>query len=189
MEELRAAIARVREGDTTLKLGPHCKFCNAKAICPEKRDEATGLARLAFKDVAKPFQLPKPQEMDPEFIGHILKNAIILRDWADSVVAYAHSIAETGVEIPGYKLVGKRGNRRWINEIAVAQTFEFDFGNEIYMPPKLRSPAQMEKLVGKRQQALIDQLCEKPDTGKTLVPVEDDREARLPDSVEAFLDL
>jgi hypothetical protein len=62
--------------------------------------------------------------------------------------------------------VAKRGNRRWIDEMMVENAFEAEVGPEIYTK-KLKSPAQLEKLVGKDR---IKEYVEIPDNGVSLVP-------------------
>jgi hypothetical protein len=97
----------------------------------------------------------------------VLSIADTLEDWVKGVRAHAESIAKTGVSIPGYKLIAKKGHRRWTDEIAVENAFEAQYGESIY-EKKLKSPAKLEKIVGKED---IAEYVEIPDNGVQLVPV------------------
>ena len=99
-------------------------------------------------------------------IVKVLKLSETISDWAATVHAHAESLAKTGVNIPGYKLTAKKGHRRWKDELAVENAFEAGFGEAIY-EKKLKSPAKLEKLVGKEE---IVEYVEIPDNGTQLVP-------------------
>lgn len=202
MHDLKKAMRRVRDqedlykkgataNDLHLEAGDHCKFCRVKATCPALRKRVQEDAAQAFDVVPLATEInsgiPEPEDLTPEQIAVVLKNAGILKLWADSVAEYAHKLAEAGVLIPDYKLVAKRSNRKWRNEKDVIKQYELEFGDEIYNK-KLKSPNQMEKLLGKRK-AEISNLFEKPDSGRVLVPITDKRQECLPEAVTAFDDI
>lgn len=171
---LKEAVERVRKGDDTPKAGAWCKFCNAKPVCPAVRKDIQERAALDFDCVEeKPVQLPEPSTLQPERLAQLLRNAETIRGWCDSVAGLAFQLAEHGTQIPGYKLVQKTGNRKWQNEADVLAAFELEFGDDIFNK-KLKSPAQMEKLLKKRK-AEIEPYVVIPVTGKSLVPEEDAR--------------
>jgi hypothetical protein len=143
-----------------LQTGTWCKFCPALSICDAK-------TREVFAVVPKNSDpLPEPASLTIDQIVKVLKVSEAISDWAAAVHAHAEGLAQSGVPIPGYKLVQKRGNRRWIDEIAVETAFETLYGEEIYTK-KLKSPAQLEKLVGKDE---VKEYVEIPDNGTQLVP-------------------
>jgi len=157
--ELRKAVVRVEAKDQTLKTGAWCKFCNGISICKAKKSEI-------FDIVPAKETLPEPSLMAIDRIVKVLKLSETISDWAATVRAHAESLAKTGVHIPGYKLVAKRGHRRWTDEIAVENAFEAAYGEAIY-EKKLKSPAKLEKLVGKDE---VSEYVEVPDNGTQLVP-------------------
>lgn len=182
---LRDAIKRVRTGDPALAVGSHCKFCNAKPVCPAFKANIQKVAQLEFDRVdAQPLDLPKPSSLSPERLSHIIANAELLKSWASECIALGHRIAEAGQAIPGYKLVEKKANRRWKCEKDVQDAFELEFGDTIFTK-KLRSPAQLEKLLKKRK-AELEPYWETPSGGKTLVAENDIRKGVLPDAVTDF---
>lgn len=195
-KELDRAIKRVRgqsHKEPTLSAGPHCRWCTAKPICPEIKRHIESEALSVFGDIDVSSDLsdrryPVPSNLSSEQIAHVLRNMDLLQDWAKSVADYAHQEMEKGVRIPGYKLVDRRSNRKWISERAVEDELHKEYGDKIYNT-KLKSPAQMEKLVGKANASDLDHLWEKPDAGTKLAPIDDNREARNPEIVSVFKDV
>lgn len=150
-----------------LNPGDHCTFCKAAPTCPALQAKSLAAAHTFFKDesVAKP---PEPSTLDPSQIANILDAADMIEGWLNAVRAYGHTLAESGVEIPGYQLAAKIGRRAWVDE-AEAARFAAAFGPAIYAPAKLKSPAQMEKLFGKNVPKGFAELCPAKSSGTNLV--------------------
>ena len=112
-----------------LHLNPgQCTFCAAKPICPALRKKALAampaLARQWHEDVtlATPPTLSNLARLgSPEEIAHDLDGFDELEGWISARRAYAHAQAENGVEIPGYQLVEKIGNRRWADDVKATE--------------------------------------------------------------------
>lgn len=174
--ELKDAIGRVRQGDETLNAGSWCKWCNAKPVCPAQREAIQKSAQLDFTAFElEPVKLPTPETLTPEQLSILMDNAALLREWVSSVVAYATAVADRGIDIPGYKLTTKYGRRRWTDEKTVEDLFS-EFGDARYNK-KMKSPAQMEKVLKAARKAELEPYIEKPETGKVLVSASDEREA------------
>lgn len=172
--ELKEAIARVRAADASLQVGKWCTFCTARPVCPALRKNIEEKACLVFDKIEQePLELPEVSTIQPERLAKLMENAALFRSWCDSVAALATALAEKGVEIPGYKMVDKYGDRRWINEKDVESAYSLELGDDLYNK-KLKSPAQLEKILKKRKDELADYV-EKPLTGRVLVPVSDGR--------------
>jgi hypothetical protein len=173
--DLTSAVGRVRRGADDLAAGGHCKFCAAKPICPAIREELGRRAELEFSRVeVEPVSLPAPETLKPERLAMLLTNANTIRDWCNSIGELAFALADHGTEIPRYKMVQKAGRRRWINPKDVETAFELEFGDAIFAPKVLKSPAQLEKVLKKRKDELAPYV-ETPPGGKSLVPVDDMR--------------
>ncbi len=89
--------------------------------------------------------------------------------------------------MPGWKIVHKKANRVWKEgaEAAVVASI----GEDAAYTRKFRSPPQVEKL-GKVGKALAKEHAYKPETGLTLAPESDRREAVAPRTVqEVFGDI
>jgi hypothetical protein len=174
--DLRDAVGRIRSGEDGLAAGSHCKFCPAKPICPAIRRDIAERAGLDFECIeSAPVSLPPATTLAAERLAHLLRNADTIRDWCASIGQLAFALAERGTEIPGYKLVEKAGRRKWADEADVRKAFELEFGDAIFNT-ELKSPAQMEKLLKKRKSEIAPYVIIPPG-GKSLVPVEDAREA------------
>jgi hypothetical protein len=147
-----------------------CKWCLAKHICPALKGKALALAKDQFADEV---ELPKANEMTVEEISKTLKNASLIKAWVESVEKHAKVAAENGIEIGGYKLVKARKNRVWTDTESLINEFGDLFDDtDLYAPRKLRTPAQLEKIVGK---ADVARFSETPDGGLTLVKDSDKR--------------
>jgi hypothetical protein len=150
-----------------------CVFCPAEATCPKLRRAALDVAKVWFEpDTGTPQIGNKPSDMSPEALAETLDMLDMLEGWVKAVRAYAHAQAEAGVAIPGYQLSEKIGNRRWIDEPNLAAILHGEIGgsiDDLYEAPKLKSPAQLDKLLGAKRKALIEPFVERPVTGANLV--------------------
>lgn len=151
-----------------LKAGDHCKFCKAAGFCPALEQRALDAAGVWFDDLDQPRISNSPDTLSPERAAQLLDAADMIGEWINAVRAYWHEQAESGVEIPGYQLVEKIGNRAWAtadeNVIEILQ----GKGVDPYAK-KLISPAQAEKLLGTKRKAEIDALVHRPARGTNLV--------------------
>lgn len=130
--------------------GSWCQFCRAKATCATFRSVALDVVQLEFSDMVEhPAPLVPPDALTSEQLARILPLLPMLSEWVNAVEGYALGELERGRPIPGYALKPKRAMRKWINETQVAEHFQ-ELGEDIY-DRSLKSPAQLEKLVGKKQ--------------------------------------
>jgi len=95
------------------------------------------------------------------------------------VKTYAKDMMLQGEKIPGYKVVTGLGNRKYTSEDNVINAFEARYGEDLYTK-KLKSPAQVEKLVGKGK---VDEFCFRPETGYKIV--KDDNKSKAVEFVKA----
>jgi hypothetical protein len=181
-KDLKAAIKRTEDPKAKTEVGDWCKFCAATAICPSQRQMIQEVALIDFDDLDA--ELPKKEEMTPQQIANVLTRASLIENWVKSVRAMAQQEAQIGVVLPEYKLVESYGNRSWIDEDKVKKAFKAK-GDKIFGEPKLKSPAQLEKVVGKGK---IDNYVQRVYKGTILVPESDKRKAAKP-AVEADFDV
>lgn len=174
--ELLEAARATLQPDAPLHPGSHCRFCPASAVCPAQRDQAQALAQITFADLpaAGP---PAPETLPPEVLADMLSKLHILEDWAASLRQHAQQELESGRPLPGFKLVeGRKGNRKWEDEAETAKWLEErGYGEEETHTKALKSPAQIEKLVGKKN--LPADLTTRTDGKPTLAPAHDPRPA------------
>lgn len=178
--ELIVAAKATKDPAAPLNPGDHCKFCPAAGVCPALAKSAQTAAALAFDVVPKEGSAEPKAGIDYTKLAEALKLAPIVESWATAVRELAYSEAEAGKVIPGFKLVEKRANRQW-RDIAKAEMALKEIGlgeTQMYPEPVLRSPAQIEKVLGKKEFALIEpDLVEKVSSGHALAPDSDKRPA------------
>lgn len=143
--------------------GDHCRFCPAQPTCPEANRAALAVVKPEFTAI---------QSFDMDQLAKALTLIPQIKAWCKSVDEFAYKQAMLGDVPPGFKLVDKRANRRWKDDFAPKE----GFGGVDWYDKKLKSPAQIEKLLAKEKRSLLDDFIIKESSGKTLVPICDDRQ-------------
>jgi hypothetical protein len=173
--EVVAAVKATQQPRPTLASGSHCKFCKAKAVCPQLRKDALASAQHAFAVPAK--VAPEPKTLDAAEVARLLPLFTRAEEWISAVRAHAYELANRGEPISGYKLVQKVGNRKWIDEEAVVVTKLGEAGIDPWKPREPISPAEAERRLGKKRAGIVDPLTVRPATGTVLVEESDKRPA------------
>jgi hypothetical protein len=201
-EDTLAKAAKATEDPNAPRIPGHwCNFCPGLPVCPEAREKATAAACATFAGedawvedgiekvaAGEVIALPPVEMLKPGRLAQLLREAEFIISWAKSVQAFAHEQACSGNPIPGYKLVQKRAMRRWRDEdearAELAVIFDED---DILTEPKLKSPAQLEKVCGKKRfEQIAEALVHKVSSGTNLVPVSDPRPAAKNAGMEDF---
>lgn len=175
--ELLAAAHETQKPNAPLVTGPWCRFCKASPMCPERLKDAQALARIEFADTVV---APPPVETLtlPEMLL-VMEKAPAIEAWLKDVRTHIENTLISGGEVPGWKIVAKRAMRKWADPAATTAWLEqHGYDAEEYEDRKLKSPAQVEKLVGKKN--FDDDLVVKESSGYTLAPEYDKRPAYLP---------
>lgn len=132
--------------------GSHCGFCGGIAHCPKVRNiaEISSLFALANEDLTM---------VPPEQLEHFFLMQKPVETFFKAVAQRLGDIIDAG----GYlnKVFRKKtsGNRYWIDKAQAAKTLSY-LGDELYKPREIKTPAQIEKLAGKKN---IEELINKPD--------------------------
>ena len=149
--------------DAAIVTGEHCRWCAAKPLCPKM----TGAVDRAVK-----VQL---DAIDDTTLGAYAANAVLLQGWIDDLNALVQTKLEKGYEIPGWKLVAKRGTRKWADQGKATDALAALGIDPI--KKELVSPAQAEKLLKAKKQNLPEGLTVSVSSGDTLAPESDPRPA------------
>jgi len=148
-------------------VGPGCRWCPAKGRCPALRQVAQETARVEFDGLP-----PLPIDLDDTELGAVLDKSEIIRAFLDGVRAEASGRLDRGGRVTGWKLVQKRAVRKWLDEDQVFRILE-DAGhqNDKIRVTKIKSPAQMEKVLKDDQETLgrLTDLISKASSGVSLV--------------------
>lgn len=165
--ELRMAVETALQPDAPLKMGPYCRFCSAKSGCTLYQNLATDAAALGHDGMR-------------DHLAEWLPQADLLIELGDFIKTLAHDQMENGMAIPGWKLVGKRPTRKWVDDEKALKYFA-----RIGLPAaerhvkKLISPAQAEDALKRNglPAELPVALVDKSSSGTTLAPESDKRPA------------
>jgi hypothetical protein len=165
-----------------LVAGAHCRFCPAAAVCPALRDRALAEAQMGFDANIETLidNRADPRDLTVEQIGRLLDAGTMVETWLNSLRAHAFAMISEGKEIPNWKLVAKRGRRKWTVEnedellVEIASVTGLPISD--LTVKKLKSPAQVDKMLKKPQRALIADFYDMQSSGATLAPIADARD-------------
>ncbi len=184
--EAKAAIKNSISDNPTFNPGEsQCKWCDGAPVCKalaSKNIENAKLEFEAFKE--KRLDVIAANLMSKEDVANVMRHSDTLLNWVNSVVAYAQNELERGRPFPGYKLVRGRSIRGWATGSeekikAFVKSLGFD-EKDAYSTPKIKSPNQIEQLVGKKNADGIADCIVKPLGKITIAPESDKREAVNP---------
>ena len=166
-DTLMAKIEEALGDNPTAKPGPHCRYCpvGGAGQCPEKNAQVRSALLL------------NPKHADQ------LVEALNLLDeissWVEEVEGCAHNMLRQGAQLPGYKLVEERAQRKWADTTTAQNVITELLGDQAWKH-KFRTPAQIEKLIKKAELSFdveLDALVTKQSTGTTVVRDSDKRDA------------
>lgn len=181
---------RTGEKNAPLATGDHCRWCPAKGVCPEMRKSALEKAKAEFTQAAAIVRADPTAVLpyDPAELADALKWADRVTAWANGVREFAYEEAMRGRPPPGFKLVAKRATRKWAagKEAEIEAALEMLVGDDMYEPRSLRSPPQIEGLIGKKTMKSLAALVDKTSSGSTLAPESDERPAVRHDAASEF---
>ena len=182
--ELKAAIEATRQADAPRTPGRiQCRWCQAAGICPELREASQQLAKTEFSMIVN---------MPPEKLAEILTKIDMVEQWVKKVREYAYSEAQHGRPLPGFKLVARQPRRKWDKDAdyttdMLEQCTSVN-RSELFEIAKLKSPAQVEKVLPKEERAIVGKLATPISSGTVLVPESDKRPALLTGPKADFAD-
>jgi hypothetical protein len=185
-EVLLPGAKATEDPSAPLDTGDHCRFCPALAVCPLQKERAMTIAAEVFAPV--PSAPPSPEAIPYEKLRQILDKADLIEAWLKACREHVKALLETGkasAEEVGYKLVPGRASRKWVDDKEAETWLEAMLGDEAYVPRKLVSVAQAEKVLkGPAKKALAEMISEV--RGVSMVPISDKREALAPSATTAF---
>lgn len=166
---VRPAAKAALSDDGHICAGDWCRWCPAKAICRARAEKNLELAQYDFAD---------PALLSNGEISDILRRVDEFNRWVSDVSEYALTEALAGATFDGFKIVEGRSNRKYKDELAVAEALQkVGFSEAVLYERKLLGITAMEKLVGKKKfTETLKDLIEKPQGKPTLVPESDPRE-------------
>lgn len=182
------AVWRVEQPDAPLVPGSHCDFCKIKGNCAARRQQSLTEAQDEFNTPTVGLSVLQTANAVAEISSKIGP----LMQWLKDAEEWLHGQAMKGEQIPGKKLVAKRGTRKWAvadKEVIKMLAPLVALDDELYVPRELLSPAQMEKVLGKGGKVEVNKLAKMVSEGYVLVDEADKREAVTPHPGDDFLAL
>lgn len=194
--QMKQAADETSKPNAPLRAGDWCTWCPAKTRCKEFDAYA---ARSAAEDFGfSPEEGPLPDTIVTAFSGELKiddtdfaalahKASVIplVDKWCREIEGAIQNALMNGSAVPGKKLVQGKSNRRWNPDVGVEQTINEQVPGfllvDLYTEPKLKSPAQIEKLGKDKEQRKAMKsavaLCTIKPPGKLTVADESDPRA------------
>ena len=163
--DLVKAVTAAGLADAPLKHGDHCRWCNAKPVCPIM----TGAVDRAIEI--------KMDKIDVDKLGAYLHNADLLEAWIKDLRSLAEEMLKKGKPVAGWKMVPKRATRSWVKEADAKAALLQHLKESEVIETKLVSPAAAEKLLKAQKLKLPDGLTAAISSGNTIAPESDPRPA------------
>lgn len=168
------------------KQGEHCRFCRAKGACEFRAKEnmkvVEEIHKIEDKAVTGSFCLSN------EEIGEMLTKTEGVEDWIKDLKDYALSLLLIGKNIPGYKAVEGKSNRKIADLDKAFEILKASGVDEALLyERKPLTLTQLEKAIGKKEIAkTIGDFIEKPKGAPTLAKETDRREPYKVSATEEF---
>ena len=159
--ELRPAVLATENPDAPLNpTADGCRWCKAKPDCRAFSEFSVAQAVQGFD-----FIKPEPKIKQPDFItakqlSILYGNLPLMKMFIKTIEDKVLLDLQNGKTVEGYNLVEGRSTRQWKNPAAFERKMrlkKFRVG-DIYLPRKLISPTQAEKLLGKKHKLLEGQI-------------------------------
>lgn len=169
-EELAPAAKKAWDGKGIFVPGKdQCRFCKINRSCKARADY-----HMKLKE---DYALEKANLLSNEDIAKILMQIDDMIRWADAVKSYALEKALEGEEIPRFKVVEGRSNRKITDEEAAVERLQKEgYTDKDYYNVKLKGITALEKEVGKTELAkILEGIIDKPAGKPALVPETDKR--------------
>lgn len=181
--ELLEAARATADPDAPLIPGEWCRFCRAAPRCPSLSGAAIELAQREFEEVTDVTEMPDPRLLSLDELERVIEKAPVVEKWFSQVRAYIHGELTAGREVPGFKLVDKRGTRKWKDDDkkVLRALKHFGLKPSDVQTKKLMSPAQVEKVLKQHEESpkVIVDLWEKVSSGHNVALESDPRPAAI----------
>ena len=153
-----------------------CQWCKAKPTCPALKTMTEQTLITMFEDMDSA-TLPNADTLTDEQLAEALGNKRLITGWLDAVEQLITDRLINGQPFNGYKLVEGRSNRQWADEQEAEKALAKSYSEEQLYKKAFISVAQAEKLLGKKDVALLLNLVVKPAGKPTLATADDKRQS------------
>jgi hypothetical protein len=151
-----------------------CRFCRAKASCAALQKMTQDVIMADFDDLDN---APKANTLTDAQMRRALEAKPLIEAWLGAIEGLVKDRLSNGEGFPGYKLVEGKSNRQWADDNVASEALADLIGADACYTRKLISPAQAEKVLGKKRADEIAALITKPTGAPTLAHETDKRQA------------
>lgn len=169
-ESIKPTAQQAFNGEGEFCPGDWCRWCLAKGVCRPR----------AFHQLALEEQAQKSQTnvLTPAEIGDVLLRGANLAAWLKDLEAYALGVCLDGGDIPGWKAVEGRSNRKFTDtDAAFKAAIAAGVDEDLLYERRPITLTETEKLLKKDFVTILGTYVIKPPGNPTLVPESDNREA------------
>lgn len=172
-ELVKAKVDEINNNPTFRPGEEACRFCKARQTCRARAENNLKLAGFVGQ---------KPPTISADEVGKYLIEGKDIVSWLSDLEEWALKECLSGNEVPGWKAVHGRANRRWTDqEEAFKVLKEKGYDEAVLYERKPITLTATEKLVGKKEfTAMLGKYVEKPEGAPVLVVESDKREAIKP---------
>lgn len=164
--DIRDAIELVRSGHTIPTPGDHCEYCPVEPYCSARREAISDIRLMPLDQVNSLAESMK-------LIGQL--EAFIKATEAEA----ERVMKDLGVKVPGFKLVAKKELRKFADPFKTAAALTSAGLKDIYSPPSLKSPAQIEKTLKEEKVSFDLSPWLKAPSGETEIAPETDKREEI----------
>ncbi len=159
--------------------GNHCRFCRAKGVCEFRAKENMKIV----EEIQNTTGVLTAKE-----VGEMLTKTDGIEQWIKDLKGYALKELLKGEDIPGWKAVEGRSNRKIVDVDKAFEILEANgFDQAILYERKPITLTQLEQIVGKTKlKEAIGDYIEKPKGAPTLAKETDKRETFKISAAEEF---
>ena len=154
-----------------------CRWCKAKATCPALYKLTADTLMADFEQID---EAPQPHKLTFAQMRLALERKSLIEAWLQSVELSVKDLILEGVEFEGFKLVEGRSVRRWSDAEVAGTRLAALVGEQSAFVRQVISPAKAEKLLGKKDKGMIEDIVVKPRGAATLARESDPRPAISP---------
>lgn len=153
-EDAMSAVALGQKPDAPAVPGSHCKYCSLASTCAARANHSVAVAQDEFQVLVQDATGVAVMPIEDLSRTALLAEEFIARAsaWLKDAKERLEAELKAGADVPDWKMVPKRAQRVWTSEADV-KAWALDAGlsdDDIYATPVLKSPAQMEDVVGKK---------------------------------------
>lgn len=162
--------------------GEHCKFCKAKGACEFRAKENMQIV----EEIQKTTGVVSNAEL-----GEMITKTDGIEQWLKDIKTYALEQLLKGHEVPGWKAVEGKSNRKLVDVDKAFEILEANgYDSAILYEKKPLTLTQLEKTIGKSKIAeAIGDYIEKPKGAPTLAKESDKRETYKISAAEEFINI